>query len=114
MDTRQTQLSRRFHKCRNIIDKNSFAVASIHRLKRGFKDVRRRFAGAEGAGIDSSSWRKVAVKAVGCFQVGNVDGIRVRQEGKPVTPRELLEERFVLHWLWVESEVPRLRKFFQG
>src|SRR2546422_3983390 len=68
-------------------------------------DDRVGLAGAHGTGIDPSG--EVAGETKVCFQVGYVDGIRIREQHKAVAASELLEQVFAEDGLQIEGAVPR-------
>ena len=68
-------------------------------------DDRVGLAGAHGTGIDPSG--EVAGETKVCFQVGYVDGIRIREQHQAVAASELLEQVFAEDGLQIEGAVPR-------
>ncbi len=68
-------------------------------------DDRVGLAGTHGTGIDPGS--EVAGETEVCFQVGYVDGIRIREQHQAVAAGELLEQVFAEDGLQIERAVPR-------
>src|SRR6266849_9934958 len=66
-------------------------------------DGRVGLASAHGTGIDSSG--EVARETKVCFQVGYVNGIRIREQHQAVAASELLEQVFAEDGLRIEGAV---------
>src|SRR5437879_6844085 len=69
-------------------------------------DDRVGLAGAHGTGIDPSG--EVAGETKVCFQVGYVDGIRIREQHQAVAASELLEQVFAEDGLQIDRKSTRL------
>ena len=92
MDPREAKLPGSFDVCGDVIDEDSLAGADFGGTHGLTVDEGIGFAGPHRAGIDALLFGEILVELISRLEVGDVDGIGVREKNQAVAFGELLEE----------------------
>ena len=86
----------------DIVDENRLSRGSVYRFEGGLENHRRRFTGANRAGVDARGSREEPKKGERGLEMRYVDGIGVGKQGELVLFRESHEEIVGLQRNWIK------------
>ena len=114
MDALETQAAGRGDVGLYVVNKNGVLGVDSDGFERITEYQGRRLAGADDTRISANGFWEESKEVESGFEMGDVDGIRVRKKPEAIVLSKSLEERIVLKRLRIKGAIPRFREFLEA